>query len=207
MSARKAKAGGTAIDARVVDPNARHCDWPGCAEKGDFRAPKSRDDLKTYHWFCLGHVRVYNATWNYYSGMNDAEVEADVRRDTVWQRPTWPLGQGPGRGEPGGRKRPRSARRDDPFAGMDDLFGLFGEKANDTGRPVGPPMGGPERQAMSVLGLVPPLEAAGLKARYKQLVKKHHPDANGGDKKSEEKMRAINEAYKTLMAALAGAGI
>lgn len=197
MSARKRKpeAATNAIDARVVDPNARPCAWPGCAGLGEFRAPKSRDDLKSYHWFCLDHVRIYNATWNYYAGMNDAEVEADIRRDTVWQRPTWPLGTV----DVKGRARPA-----DPFAAADDIFNLFEEAEGNATRPQAQ-MNGPERQAMQVMGLLPPLETQALKARYKQLVKKHHPDANGGDKKSEEKMRAINEAYKTLMASLAEA--
>jgi len=37
-----------------------------------------------------------------------------------------------------------------------------------------------------------------IKARYKDLVKKHHPDANGGDRSSEEKLREIIKAYNFL---------
>src|ERR1700752_3054970 len=71
---------------------ARSCDHPGCLGVGDFRAPKSRLDLHDYHWFCLEHVRAYNLAWNYYAGMSDEEIEAEIRHDTVWQRPTWRLG-------------------------------------------------------------------------------------------------------------------
>ena len=66
----------------------RSCDHPGCLGGGDFRAPKSRLDLHDYHWFCLEHVRAYNSAWNYYAGMSDAEIEAEIRHDTVWQRPS-----------------------------------------------------------------------------------------------------------------------
>jgi hypothetical protein len=76
----------------AADPPTRVCDHPDCVAGGDFRAPKSRLDLRDYYWFCLDHVRAYNAAWNYYAGMSDAEIEAEIRCDTVWQRPSWRLG-------------------------------------------------------------------------------------------------------------------
>jgi curved DNA-binding protein CbpA len=39
-----------------------------------------------------------------------------------------------------------------------------------------------------------------IKARYKELVKLHHPDANGGDKAAEERLKSINQAYTFLKA-------
>ena len=71
---------------------------PGCEAGGDFRAPRSRLELDRYYWFCLDHVRAYNLAWNYYAGMSGSEIEAEIRRDTVWQRPSWRLGErhGPG---------------------------------------------------------------------------------------------------------------
>ena len=83
-------------------PPGRACDMPGCPEAGEYRAPKSRTNLNDYHWFCLEHVRAYNAGWDFYKGMSPAEVEAQLRADTSWQRPTWPIGSlgysGVGRG-------------------------------------------------------------------------------------------------------------
>jgi hypothetical protein len=73
-------------------PPMRSCDHAGCAGPGDFRAPRSRSSLHDFYWFCLDHVRAYNAAWNFYAGMSVAEIEAEIRNDTVWQRPTWPLG-------------------------------------------------------------------------------------------------------------------
>ena len=86
-------------DYRRPQAQARGCDEPGCDGVGEFRAPRSRDRLgvaENYIWLCLDHVRAYNAAWNYYSGMSESEIEADLRKDTVWQRPTWPLGWRPG---------------------------------------------------------------------------------------------------------------
>jgi len=40
-----------------------------------------------------------------------------------------------------------------------------------------------------------------IKARFKELVKRHHPDANGGDRGSEDKLREIIEAYHYLKSA------
>ena len=70
----------------------RRCDHPGCQESGEFRAPKSRAQLREYYWFCLDHVREYNKSWNYYAGLSDLEIERMVRFDTVWNRQTWPMG-------------------------------------------------------------------------------------------------------------------
>lgn len=181
-----------ALDIHVKGANGhpRPCDWPGCRSEGVHRAPKSRANLRDYHWFCLDHVRIYNTTWNYYAGMTEAEVEADIRRDTVWQRPSWPLGAA--------AAGPRAFTIGD----IADAFGFF--TANGAGeRPQAPARSGPEAEALAVLGLTEPVTVDAVKARYKQLAKRYHPDANGGNTASEAKFRDINLAYKTLMDHLA----
>ena len=184
------------------EPEIRCCDWPGCDGGGQHRAPKSRNELKNYHWFCLVHVRQYNAGWNFYEGMTDAEVEADVRRDTVWRRPSWPLGVGNnGNGGKNG---------DFPFT-ADDLMGQlggFGPEWNPDGgygkRPDRNAKPGTRQAwAVAVFALSGPVVAESVKARYKELVKRHHPDTNGGDKGGEEKIKEINEAYQIIMDMLA----
>jgi hypothetical protein len=165
----------------------RGCEWPGCKEPGGFHAPRSPRDLKSQVWFCLAHVRQYNASWNYYAGMADEEVEADIRRDTVWQRPTWRLGPQGGRLAQGFR--------------ITDGFGYFNE-GPESERPVAAAQRTPEAEALIVLDLSAPVTQAVVKARYKELVKRHHPDANGGTKASEEKFKEISQAYQTIMASL-----
>ena len=55
-------------------------------------------------------------------------------------------------------------------------------------------------QALAVFDIEPPFTVVRLKARYKVLVKLHHPDAHGGDKAAEERLKIINQAYATLKA-------
>ena len=176
-------------------PPVRVCDHPDCAAGGDFRAPKSRLDLRDYYWFCLDHVRAYNAAWNYYAGMSDSEIEAEIRCDTVWQRPTWRLGD---------RHGPSSAARwRDPLSvlsgdgtGRHDRGGAAGQAARR--------VLSAREQALAVFEIEPPFTPTRLKARYKTLVKLHHPDAHGGDKAAEEKLKIINQAYATLKASYFG---
>ena len=79
---------------KPLEPEIRLCCWPDCAKLGEHRAPVSRDNLDEFYWFCQDHVRIYNRSWNYYVGMSDAEVEACVRSDTTWNRPSWPFAGG-----------------------------------------------------------------------------------------------------------------
>jgi hypothetical protein len=173
------------IEARVETAAAaaatRLCDHPGCTGGGDFRAPRGRDRLDVFYWFCLDHVRAYNAQWNYYAGMSASEIEAEIRNDTVWQRPTWPLGS-----RVGLRFGPKL--RD---------FGVFGFDEEEERAVKKRPLTEQE-QALAVFELVAPFTIADLKSRYKALVKLHHPDAHGGDKAAEERLKVINQAYSTL---------
>ncbi|MAI49536.1 MAG: molecular chaperone DnaJ [Rhodospirillaceae bacterium] len=163
------------------------CDHPNCQAVGEFRAPRSRSELTQFFWFCLEHVREYNAAWNYYADMDDAAVEAEIRKDIVWQRPTWPLGTRPGASG----------------APLHDPLSLLGEGATDAraDREVKVEMqnlSSEEREALSVLGLVAPITKADVKHRYKLLAKTLHPDANGGDRKAEDRLKSVNHAYTTL---------
>lgn len=166
----------------------RGCEHPGCVAAGEFRAPRSRSTLNDYFWFCLDHVRAYNATWDYYRGMTPAEIERSRRDDVVGGRPSWKLGE---RG-PMFRFRPT-----DLEAALDRLFG--DHPASRFAKFRHPPRARtPQEKALTVLELPSGATPAEVKARYKQLVKRHHPDANGGDKNAEERLKLINQAYTFL---------
>ncbi len=181
----------------------RGCDHPGCGSEGSYRAPRSRQQLNDYFWFCLEHVRAYNAAWNYYEGMSENEVEASLRADVTWQRPTWPLGGRLGESRSAG---PLGAGFRYWRADVRDDFGFFGEggeaQAGTRGR-ARREANGEHAEALAVMELEAPLTLVELKARYKFLVKLHHPDANGGDKAAEERLKVINRAYTTLKKLLA----
>lgn len=166
-------------------PTVRCCDSPGCDAAGEYRAPKSREQLRDYYWFCLEHVRAYNSAWNYYSGMSEAEVEGQRRADTYWHRPTWPFAG----------DRAASEATNDPF-------GLFEEEqAERQAQEERFNASTPELAALAILDLSPPVTRQEIKNRYKELVKRHHPDANGGSRDAEERLKAINRAYDTLIQA------
>jgi hypothetical protein len=176
--------------AFAPDPGApgRACDVPDCSHQGEFRAPKSRSALREFHWFCLEHVRAYNAAWDFYKNMSPDEIEAELRADSSWQRPTWPLGR------LGGHSRMDEALEAELHA---FAFGQRSKAAPQAGAP-------PElREALGVLELGWPVTLEDVKTRYKELAKRHHPDANHGDKGSEERLKVINLAYATLRGKLA----
>ena len=192
-------------------PTARVCDHPGCTAVGEFPAPKAPDRLRDYYWFCLDHVREYNKAWNFCSGMSEQDIDSMVRADTCWQRPSWPLG---GWRAAEDRLRAHSYRfyMDGQEAATGRGREANGNAKDDEGR-EGPRFQGgfearrrprtEEEKALTILDLSGPVDFATIKARYKTLVKKHHPDANGGSREAEEKLKSINRAYGTLKASYA----
>ena len=69
----------------------KRCDYFNCNEIGEYKAPKSRSDLNDYYFFCLKHVSKYNKSWDFYKGLTVDQIELSMRKDTVWDRPSWPL--------------------------------------------------------------------------------------------------------------------
>ncbi len=191
------------IDAATEGETPRPCEAPGCLDAGLFRAPRSRSALKDYLWFCLPHVREYNSSWDYYKGMAAHEIEAHLRNDLVGQRPTWPLGAlgGNKKFEDGFLRDPLGLLRDTP------LHRGRAERQKRQEERNAPP---PElRAALDVLGLVWPVDMRLLRERYKELAKRFHPDANGGDRSAEDRLKDVNRAYSLLRQRLplyAGAG-
>jgi len=175
------------------------CEWPGCQNRGAHRAPKGRNQGREYWHFCLNHVREYNQSYNFFSGMN-AEAVARYQKDALTgHRPTWKMGANPGRGGRG----PSAV----DFDGAFDPFSVFSE-LNGRGRWRPGPGGAPktetrkvfnaERKALQVMGLGPGATLQEVKVKYKALVKQHHPDANGGDRSTEDRLIEIIKAYNYL---------
>jgi hypothetical protein len=161
---------------------------PACQAMGEYRAPKSRRNLSDYHWFCLEHVRAYNAGWDFYKGMSPGEIEAQLRADTAWQRPSWPLGS------LGAAAWEDEALRDP----LNILAGRFG-RTRRAEKSTPPEL----REPLATLGLSWPTTLDAVKTRYKELAKRHHPDANGGDQAAEERIKTINLAYAAVRSRLA----
>jgi hypothetical protein len=187
-----AKQQAQAREASVV------CEWPDCKNKGPHRAPKGRENSREYWHFCLDHVREYNQSYNFFSGMN-ADAVARYQKDALTgHRPTWKMGAN---GSPGKGKGSAD------FDGAADPFSMFSE-LNGRGRwRPGPgaetkaetrKIFNAERKALQVMGLGPEATLESVKAKYKALVKQHHPDANGGDRSTEDRLIEIIKAYNYL---------
>lgn len=173
------------------------CDHPGCDAKGEFRAPKGRDREGQYFNFCFDHVREYNQRYNYFRDMPEDAVMAWQKDSLTGHRPTWTMGVN----RAGESPRPHSSHpryKDWDFADPFNLFGQDGEKAQAQPQSRVRPLKKVERNALEELGVEENASAEEIKARFKTLVKRLHPDANGGDRGTEEKLRAVIQAYNYL---------
>jgi curved DNA-binding protein CbpA len=178
----------------------RICEMTGCEAAGTHKAPKGRAQEGEYFWFCLEHVRQYNKSYNYFSGMNDAAIQAFQRDASFGHRPTWQMGVNAKGDEP--VRQPRTAAGFRWTGGAHDPFRLFGEGFQTRGpEPERRKVHNMEARSLSTLGLDLSATAAEIKARYKLLVKRHHPDANGGDRSLEDRLREIIQAYSYLKSA------
>ncbi|OPY93632.1 molecular chaperone DnaJ [Bradyrhizobium sacchari] len=172
-----------------------NCEWAGCTNKGAHRAPKGRENQREYWHFCLDHVREYNQNYNFFSGMN-ADAVARYQKDALTgHRPTWKMGAN------GGKKGAEEIdMASDPFS----MFSEINGRANWRKGPDAPPKAetrkvmNAERKALQVMGLGPDATLADVKSKYKALVKQHHPDANGGDRSTEDRLIEIIKAYNYL---------
>lgn len=180
-------------EAEAPSPKVARCEAPGCSRPAEHRAPKGRMREGEYFHFCLEHVRDYNRSYNWFQGMSDADVAAWQASRVTGHRPTWAMGGKNGGTEPGGF-RPEFFI--DPF----DLFPDAREAAAEQTVKERRRVGNVERRSLDALGLDETATGPEIKTRYKELVKRHHPDANGGDRSTEGRLRQIIEAYNMLKA-------
>jgi hypothetical protein len=174
------------------------CEWEGCKEPGLYPAPKGRGKEGQYHRFCLDHVREYNKSYNYFAGLPDDDVARHQKDDTIGHRPTWFIGVNPWTRT--GKRRNGAGGFVHRFTAYDP-FNLFpdrvpGAKPKD-GRPKRP-LRKAERKCLRELNLDDGATKADIKARFKELVKRLHPDHNQGDRRSEDKLREVIQAYNYL---------
>jgi DnaJ domain len=182
-------------------PAEHRCDWPNCTEPASYRAPKGRNREHQYWRFCLIHVREYNQSYNFFAGMSDAAVARFQKDALTGHLPTWRMGTiGGQRGAQGrvGRFFDVDLGTADPFDVLREFGAPPAGAAQSRAKAERPAVRNGERKALYALGLEESATGPEIKARFKELVKRHHPDANGGDRTSEDKLREIIEAYNYL---------
>jgi hypothetical protein len=171
---------------RVEGAQAR-CAVPGCVEPGEFKAPlqpANFDGPGAWRFLCLDHVREHNAKYNFFEGMTSEEITEAQSPLAGWERPS--------RRFTAGDPPPKWSDFADP---LDAISGRFG-RIREAGKPSR--FSKPERRALSVLGLGEDADRNQLRKRYSGLVRRYHPDKNGGDRSHEAKLREVIEAYQLL---------
>ncbi|XDA99465.1 molecular chaperone DnaJ [Sulfitobacter sp. LCG007] len=187
-SAKKKNPRGRRGMSGASETSTRVCDHEGCDQPGKYRAPKAPDVLDDYFWFCQQHVREYNLKWNFFDGTTEAEMNAQLSKDKVWERATKPIG------DPEQRAWAR--------LGIEDPHQVLG--ANGTQNKGRSPEGGSrrlpptERRALEILEGRDSWSKADARRAYKGLIKILHPDMNGGDRSQEEQLQQVVWAWDQI---------
>ena len=185
--------GATRFHGRV-EGAARNCAVRGCREPGEFRAPLSPSDFDgpgSWRWLCLDHVREHNAKYNFFAGMTPEEIEAAQSPIAGWGRATRVFSA------PGADPGPAWADFKDPLDAISARF-----RPGQARRPL-PRFTADERHALDVLGLKDDTHLHAVRKRYSELVRRYHPDRNGGDRSHESKLGAVIAAWQKLKVARA----
>jgi hypothetical protein len=173
----------------AYDTSTRSCDYPGCAEAGVYRAPKSPDLLDEFFWFCKDHVREYNLKWNFFQGTTDDEFQKFLEKDRVWGRATKPFSR-QGDGNAWAR------------LGVDDPMELLGEKATQNPGRIAQTatrkLPSTERKALEILDCRDTMTKTEIRKVYKSLIKVLHPDMNGGDRSQEDQLQEVVWAWDQI---------
>ena len=171
----------------------RPCSAPGCEACGEFRAPPlegpSSDGPPAFRWFCLDHVREFNARYNYFEGMTADEIHQAQRPMAGWERETRAFARATGSDQ-----GPRWADFSDPL----DAIGARYRREAAPERSDGKPLSGQDRASLKVLGLAADADRTALRKRYSELVRRYHPDRNGGDRSQEAMLTNVIAAYHQL---------
>jgi len=170
-------------------------------ERGEFRAPGSQlatyDGPGRYRWFCLEHVREFNAGYDWFEGMSAEEVRAAQHPVAGWRTESRAF-----RPDAGIDGMPRWADFDDPLEAIGMRASEIKARAA-RGRAKASRFTPREREALGVMGLGGDADRPMLRRRYSELVRKYHPDRNGGDRSFETRLQQVVEAYQLLRRASA----
>ena len=184
-------------DVNALKPGERRCDHPGCRAVASAKAPKSRDMLNEHYWFCQPHAAEYNKSWDFFAGMDDKAVAEAQAARAYGDRPTWQF-----KASKFSREAASFSAKAGTGSGYGDPLGVFGAtKARDRAQQPTRHLGKLERAAFAELDLMEEAEGPQIRARYAELVKRCHPDANGGDRSAEARLQRVIKAYKTLQKA------
>ena len=171
------------LDTKQKKNTERLCSNPECLELGVYPAPKSRDKLREYLYFCINCIRDFNKSWNYFEGLNEQELEVEIRKSVTWDRPSWKFGT-------------KNINYD-----FEEAFNKFENTKNINNKKL---LNKKLENAFRVLGLSHDTNIKEVKTKYKFLAKKWHPDVQCENKSKNNKDKFINitNAYKIILESL-----
>ena len=160
------------------------CDWENCKEQGSYKAPVERDNVRKYRLLCLKHIKIFNKNWNYFSDMDESQVEYFIKSDLIWHKPTKKFGSS-----------------ENFFKilwsnALEDKLNIF--KNSDYKNFKKSKLSEKDRHALEILGLKHGSKWGDIQKKFKTLVKKYHPDKNHGSKKYEDILKKVTLAYNQL---------
>jgi len=171
---------------KTFHPPPSPCAIIGCFMPGDYKAPKSRHNTSEYQYLCLEHVQEFNQAWDYFAGWSQQQIEEFMDNSHHGHRPTWTM----------------SARLGEalfPLFSSENLKKSFFEMLDGRKPIIAPRMPRAQREALEVFELQITATLPEIKAQYKKLVKKYHPDVTKNDKLAEERFKKVTHAYKVLV--------
>ncbi len=160
------------------------CEWDKCSKTGMYKAPVEKDNSRKFRLFCLEHIKIFNKNWNYFSDMNENEIEYFIKSDLTWHKPTKSFGS--------------SENFFNILWGnaLEDKFNIFKNSNHKDFKKTN--LSEKDRYALEILGLKCETKWFDIQKKFKTLVKKYHPDKNHGSKKYEDILKKVTLAYSQL---------
>ena len=167
------------LNTKKKNNTEKICSNPDYNETGIYPAPKSRENLREYLYFCINCIKDFNKSWNYFAGLNEKELEIEIRKSVTWDRPSWKFGT-------------KNLNHD-----FERAFKKFnGQKESVKEKVVDKKL----ESCFKDLGLDSSSNLKEVKSKYKILAKKWHPDVqNKKNSKNKDKFINITNAYKTIL--------
>jgi hypothetical protein len=183
-------------DVLHLKPGEKPCEWPECHKAATAKAPKSREMMNELYNFCMAHAAEYNKNWNFFAGMSEGEARRHREAIATGDRPTWAF-----RASRVSREAANFATKGTKAGGFYDPHSVFGAGAapmKEKGVQSERQYGKIERGAFADLDLEVGATAEQIRVRYTEMLKRCHPDNNGGDRSAEDKLQRVIKAYKIL---------
>ena len=160
------------------------CEWDKCSKTAMYKAPVEKDNSRKFRLFCLEHIKIFNKNWNYFSDMNENEIEYFIKSDLTWHKPTKSFGS--------------SENFFNILWGnaLEDKFNIFKNSNHKDFKKTN--LSEKDRYALEILGLKYETKWSDIQKKFKTLVKKYHPDKNHGSKKYEDILKKVTLAYSQL---------